>query len=370
MRRNSGTASRPGVRSAAWLGACFAAVFASISCAYAPAQDLSLGSNVEIAQRVSAGAASNALCDIDFGSTSRLSAGMEASFRDFTVRAQASLSVYAGSDSLLAPESALYRDPHIAVDVSADELLASWNLRGFGLDAGRSFVNWGVGTFFSPADLYAKREPTGGLPRRKPTDFARFSIYPTDTSRLEIVAAPFDEEDGLYAARAYSALGGHAEGALSLAYRPGTTGEDKVFSACEFSIDSPLAAPHGEVFVSLDPRNLSSIEFKALAGILSRISDLTVLAEYGYDGSAASPHLSFLSLSYPIDEWLALGAAASATLPEGAILLSLTSAVSSLGGFDVSATVSGSGTAAPPGHSPTPAQAWLLQVSLLVSRRF
>jgi hypothetical protein len=227
--------------------------------------------------------------------------------------------------------------------LSLKEAVLSFSVRNLALEAGKTIVNWGVGTAFSPADFFSDIDYSGGSPSRQSSLIGRLSWFPSPVSRLDIAAEPFSAKGATYAARGYSIAGDRLAFAVEAGYRRGISpAPDLALAALELSLDLPFVSPYGEISTGISLDGSGEISIKAMAGAQTRIGDLSLLAEYGYDDSSSSTHRAFLRAALPLGDWVTIAAPFIIDFSAGSFTSGLVVAVPDLEGIALSLSASAS----------------------------
>lgn len=303
----------------------------------------------------------------DFGSASTLDGALEISEGSFTIRLAGRLSILYGSRAAYA-RAALSLDPDSRIGVltspgfdpaaydptvpdtswfttlSLSEAVLSLSAGSIAAEAGKTIVNWGVGTAFSPADFFSDIDYSGGSPARRSSLIGRLSWFPGAVSRVELAVEPFSAQGATYAARGYSITGDSLAVAIEAGFRQGSP--SRFLAALELSADIPVISPYMELatFYALD--GSGDLTFKAMAGAQSRIGDLSLVAEYAYDAASASAHRAFIRAALPLGDWVSIALPAIIDFSQGSFSSGLIVSVPDLQGISLSLSASAARSAA------------------------
>lgn len=301
-----------------------------------------------------------------FGSATSLNTALRISGNSLSVKVSGKLSVLYGSRASSARAGlALEADSRIGVltlpgydpdsynpanpdtswfsTLSLSEAVLSCSVRNANLEIGKTIVNWGVGKAFSPVDFFSGIDFSGGNPSRRASLIGRVSWFPGPVSRVELAAKPFSAQGGTYAIRAYSIFGERLALALAAGFRQSLSpAPSTALAGIEFSLDLPYVAPYGELASSYSLDDSGNLSLKAMAGGQSRIGDLSLLAEYGYDDASSSTHRGFFRAAFPVGEWVTIAIPIMIDFSLGSSSSGIVASLADLGGIAISLSATAS----------------------------
>ncbi len=225
--------------------------------------------------------------------------------------------------------------------LALDDLALRWDLESFAFEAGVTYVNWGLGKAFSPADFFAEFDYGSGTPARRPKFLGRATWFPASTARIDLVCDPYSSEGPTLAARAYLTAFDSLAFAAAAGLRDKTGSSSAIFlGAFETTFDLPFISPYGEAAVQFPVDNPAAVEPSLLGGAMARAGNLSLLGEYLFSPGASPKHGIYAQATLPVDEWLSLSAPFLYYPESGTLSTGISLAASGLDGFDLSITAS------------------------------
>lgn len=304
-----------------------------------------------------------------YGSSSSLDGALEFSHGVASIKLSGRLSILYGSRATNA-RAALALDPDSRIGVltspgynpetydptnpdsswfttlALNEAVMSFSYDKMSVEIGKTIVNWGVGTAFSPADFFSDIDYAGGSPSRRSSFLGRLSWFPGPVSRVDIAAEPFSYTGATYALRGYSIIGDAVAFAIEAGYRQGIAPSSSlIIAAVELSLDIPVISPYGEIATSFELGGSRKLSYKALAGAQSRIGNLSLMAEYCYNDTLTSLHKAFLRAALPLGDWVNLAVPAFIDFTSGSFSSGLIVAIPDFEGIALALSVSASRSA-------------------------
>jgi hypothetical protein len=245
--------------------------------------------------------------------------------------------------------------PDSLVVLRLDELSIEYGSGSLRLAGGRMAVNFGQGRAFSPADIFARFDRSGLMPRRQGVDIVELSAFPLPLADIRIVAKPSSLSFGAgsYAARVYSFLLDSDASSFSAAAGASWSGAEKSWIlAPEARLDLDFASIYGEAAwripasaeaPSADSGYAPTLPVNTMIGLDTSVAGATLIAEYGCYGMESNPHRAFASVSGRLGEFGACVASAT-WMPQASLFTAgLALTIQDLAGAELSAGIYATG---------------------------
>lgn len=308
-----------------------------------------------------------------FGSASDLSLSLVADASRAVLRTDARLSLLSGADAqdawaelaatggvtgaFTAPTYRTGTAPRALAVLRLERAYLSLSGDGIQISAGRFPVNFGVGTAFSPVDLFSSFDYSGAIPRRLAVDGARVALYPAPLLSVELAVAPegrsasgriADTPEGrpLTALR----LSVSGESGISGGLVAARDGEPWVRSAShawiagtEARMDLPFAGIYAEAAARFsDGSAPGDARLDLMAGVDVGVGDAVILVEYHHETgpSEQGPAGLYGRGAIPLDDWTGVAASVLWSIESGALTSSVALMLENLLGADCSFSVS------------------------------
>jgi hypothetical protein len=195
--------------------------------------------------------------------------------------------------------------PDTVVFLSVPELSIAFSTANTRIEAGRFILKWGVGKAFSPVDFFSRFDYGNLQPTRVAESAARLSVFPSTVSSIEVAAAPFDAQGGLYGARFYSLIVDTLAMGSAVAFRQGAgSGPSTLMAGAEMSFDLPFVSPYAEIAAIHDIGSaFSDTNLRFMSGFSTRVAGLDFTAEYLFDRQTSPHHSLYAAFSLMLSEW-------------------------------------------------------------------
>ena len=223
--------------------------------------------------------------------------------------------------------------------LALDDLALSWDMGAFAFELGKTYVNWGLGKAFSPADFFTEIDFSSGSPSLRSKFLGRATWFPGNTTRIDLVGDPYATIGPTLAARVYTTAFDSLAFSASAGIRDATDSSSlNLLGAIEATFDLPFLSPYGEAAVQLPVDDPAAAAISLLGGAMARAGDLTLLGEYLFSPRASLRHSIFAQATLPVDEWISLSAPLLYYPEPGSLSTGISLAASGLDGFDLGIT--------------------------------